>query len=402
MRPRATTANDFPHSRYSRTQVADAGRLIANNTVSSGEKVPDQIRNAFLIANNWRDAHAYPMRSIHASVRYHVTSNELDGITAARLKRMQAIRRKLGRIPVPLQKLQDLGGCRVILATITEARQLIEALKQKLPSKVVKENDYISNPKVDGYRSHHLVFSFRRRSATPFDDKRIEVQVRTRLQHSWATTVEAVGLYRGEELKNQKGDKDWLKFFTLMSAEIAEAENCCTVPGTPLAKERRTEIKQLAKSLDALAVLEAVTKGFQGTDIPLAADYKPSHYLIRYDHSTKTVHVETHRQADKATLSYDEAEEDQRAGDQNDVVVLVEVDKIINLKAAYPNYFGDVSLFQQQLRQIVLGGNAVEYKRPPKQQVPARPRAPIEGLSWLRGTRFPGPSDKQMKKKKKQ
>src|SRR6266404_3877972 len=313
---------------------------------------------------------------------------------------MQAIRRKLRRIKVKFHKIQDLGGCRVILATIAETRSLIEILKSKLPSVVFKESDYISKPKADGYRSHHVIFCFRQRKPTPFDDRRIELQVRTHLQHSWATTVEAVGLYRGEELKSQKGDKNWLRLFALMSAEFAEAEKCATVPGTPDPKERKNEIRKLAKSLDALNVLEAVTKGFQGTDIPLARGYKPSHYLIRYDHSSKTVHVEPYNKADKATDSYEKAEEDQRAGDQNDVVVLVEVDKIKDLKVAYPNYFGDVDLFQRQLRQIVLGGAAVEYVRPPRQtRKPSRePRA---DLSWLRGTRFPKPGDRMMKKQKK-
>ena len=392
--------SDHPHLKYSPTAIANAGKVISGDIPVSGDQVPIQVREAFLVANNWRDAHAHPMRSIHASVRHHIRKNELDAITAARLKRMQAIRRKLRRIKVKFHKLQDLGGCRVILATIAETRSLIEILKSKLPSVVFKESDYISKPKADGYRSHHVIFCFRQRKPTPFDDRRIELQVRTHLQHSWATTVEAVGLYRGEELKSQKGDKNWLRLFALMSAEFAEAEKCATVPGTPDPKERKNEIRKLAKSLDALNVLEAVTKGFQGTDIPLARGYKPSHYLIRYDHSSKTVHVEPYNKADKATDSYEKAEEDQRAGDQNDVVVLVEVDKIKDLKVAYPNYFGDVDLFQRQLRQIVLGGAAVEYVRPPRQtRKPSRePRA---DLSWLRGTRFPKPGDRMMKKQKK-
>lgn len=393
--------SDFPHSKYSRTEIEKAGRTVAADNVLSGNQIPGAVRQAFLVANNWRDAHAFPMRSIHGSLRYHVRRNDLLAITAARLKRMQAIRRKLRRINVPLHKLQDLGGCRVILATIADARSLIEALKSKLPSVVTREDDYISKPKSDGYRSHHLIFRFRRRSPTPFDDKKIEVQIRTHLQHSWATTVEAVGLYRGEELKNQKGSKEWLRFFALMSAEFAEVEGCSTVPNTPNSKDRKSEIRTLAASLDALKILEAVTNGFRGTDNLLAPNYKPSHYLIRFDHATKTVHVEPYQQVGKATVAYDKAEELQRAGDQNDAVVLVEVDKINDLKKAYPNYFGDVGLFHSQLRQILLGGSAAEYTRPPRQKAQKRSPEPRGDTSWLRGARFPGPSEKKMKKMKR-
>lgn len=397
----AEDVSDFPHSKYSRTAIAKAGGVIASDNVFPSSEVPDDIRQAFLIANNWRNAHAFPMRSIRASVSHHIRKNDLLAITAARLKRMDAIRRKLRRINVPLHKLQDLGGCRVILATIADTRALVDVLKSRLPSVVIKEDDYIAKPKVDGYRSHHLIFSFRRPERTPFDDKLVELQIRTHLQHSWATTVEAVGLYRGEELKNQRGSKDWLRLFALMSSEFAEAENCSMVPGTPGSKERKVEIRNLAGSLDALSVLEAVTNGFRGPDILVAPEYKPSHYLIRFDQRTKTVHVEPYRQANKATVAYGKAEEVQRAGDQNDAIVLVEVDKINNLKAAYPNYFGDVELFQRQLRQIVLGGAAVEYARPPKQKMQTRPRELRADLSWLRGAHFPGPSAKKMRKKKR-
>jgi len=397
----AEVVNDHPHLKYSTEEIASAGKVLAGDLSAFGDEVPSHIRDAFLVANNWRDAHAYPMRSIHASVRHHIRKNDFDAITGARLKRMQAIRRKLRRISVKFHKLQDLGGCRVIVATIAEARSLIEILKSKLPSVVLKETDYISRPKVDGYRSHHIIFGFRQRKRTPYDDRRIELQVRTHLQHSWATTVEAVGLYRGEELKSQKGDKDWLRFFALVSAEFADAEKCTTVPDTPVATERGSEIRRLAKSLDALNVLEAVTKGFQGTDIPLARGYKPTHYLIRYDHSSKTVHVEPHNKANKATASYEQAEEVQRTGDENDVVVLVEVDKIKDLKKAYPNYFGDVDYFQRQLKQIVLGGAAVEYARPPKQHARKAPREASVDLSWLRGTRFPAPGGRMVQAKSK-
>ncbi len=391
----------YPRSEHSPEQVAAAGERIASELAITGGQVPDDVRDAFLVANNWRDAHAFPMRSIRASLRYYVRDNDFEAITAARLKRMQAIRRKLRRIRVKLHKLQDLGGCRVILATIAETRTLATILKERLCSAVFKENDYISVPKIDGYRSHHIVFEFRRPKPTPFDGKRIEVQIRTRLQHSWATTVEAVGLFRGEELKNQRGDKDWLRFFTLMSAEFAEAEKCPSVRDTPNdPDERKREIRKLAKSLDALKVLESVTNGFRGTDLPLVRGYKPSHFLIRFDHSTKTVRVEPYTKADKATVSYDRAEEIQRAGDQNDVVVLVEVDKINNLKAAYPNYFGDVELFRSHLAQIVHGGAVGEYARPPRQRAKTRAPEPRGDLSWLHGTRFPKPSTTKKKKRR--
>ena len=174
------------------------GEIIAGELPWNDETAP-QISDAFHIANNWRDAHAYPMRSIRYSLMWFMRHHDLEGVTVARFKRMQAIRLKLSRIPHNLNQLQDLGGCRAILPSIADVRKRVDLLHDRSRHHLRAEDDYIASPKTDGYRSHHLMLLYRGRGpATVHDDRRIEVQIRTRLQHSWATAVKAVGLFRGE------------------------------------------------------------------------------------------------------------------------------------------------------------------------------------------------------------
>jgi hypothetical protein len=90
-------------------EVKRAGEIIAGELPWNDETAP-QIRDAFHIANNWRDAYAYPMLSLRYSLMWFMRHHNLEGVTVARLKRMQAIRRKLRRIPHNLSQLQDLGG----------------------------------------------------------------------------------------------------------------------------------------------------------------------------------------------------------------------------------------------------------------------------------------------------
>jgi hypothetical protein len=263
------------------------------------------------------------------------------------------------------------------------------------------ENDYIAEPKPDGYRSHHLIYVFKGRRPSMYDGRRIELQIRTRLQHSWATSIEAVGLFRGEELKNHQGSGDWLRLFQLMSAEFAEAEQCALPPETPERPERQAEIRRLAKSLGAMAVLDSVSVGFRGTDLPLVYGFAPSHYLIKYDHATRTVSVKPYRAVAAATQSYDSAESSNNKTDLNtENVVLVEVDKITNLKAAYPNYFGDVELFKHQLKDITMGKSAVEYAKVPRQPPPRRETGGGD-ISWVRRNPFPRPDAIERKRKPK-
>src|SRR6266511_5614163 len=115
---------DFPRSEYNLTNVRLAGQMNAGDLKWTPES-EEVIREAFHIANNWREAHAYPMRSVRGSLRWYMNYYDIDGVTVDRLKRMQAIRRKLQRTSIKLHQLQDLGGCRAIVWSIADVRKLV-------------------------------------------------------------------------------------------------------------------------------------------------------------------------------------------------------------------------------------------------------------------------------------
>ena len=364
--------------------IKRAGEIIAGEMLWSDESAP-KIREAFHIANSWRDSHAYPMRSVRYSLIWYMRKRDLHGLTAARLKRMQAIRRKLRRISLNLNQLQDLGGCRAILPSIADVQTLVGELRANSRHEIWAEDDYISAPKPDGYRSHHLRFKFCGQGATKaHDGRRIEIQIRTRLQHSWATAVEAVGMFRREDLKGDRGSLEWLRLFQLMSAEFAAAERSPEGPGLPCHSDRYNEIRDLEKRLDAVSTLDNLSNAVQWTEISLNPREKPTHFLIRYNNVTRQVLVEPYYVPTYAALSYDNAEAiDNKSGRDTTNIVLVEVDKIENLKAAYPNYFGDVQLFKDQLRQITKGKSAEEYTVRPQETVAVRPKEKAS-LAWYR------------------
>jgi hypothetical protein len=375
---------DFPRVDYSMRDVKRAGEMVAGELSWTDESAP-RIREAFQIANNWRDAHAFPMRSVRSQLAYYMRDRDLVGVTAARLKRMQAIRRKLRRISLNLNQLQDLGGCRAILGSIADVHALVAVLRECSRHHLRAEDNYIATPKFDGYRSHHLMISFRGKGAKSiYNDRRVEIQIRTRMQHAWATAVEAVGLFRGEELKSNQGSPEWLRLFLLMSAEFAVAENCPEPPGVPQRLARLAEIRDLNSRLNAAQILSDLSYAAKFTDMAVAPSEAPTYYLIKFDNEKKEVLVEPLFSPKSAVLHYDNAESfDNRSGKDRSNIVLVEADKLETLKAAYPNYFGDVQLFKMQLNKIVKGKNVEEYVVRPQETVAPRPRENGD-LSWLR------------------
>jgi hypothetical protein len=262
---------------------------------------------------------------------------------------------------------------------------LVDRFKEASGHEYQYERDYVNRPKPDGYRSHHMIFGFKGEGQeAAFDGRRVEIQVRTVLQHSWATSVEAVGLFRNEDMKGGAGDPDWLRLFQLISMEIALAEGCLPSE-TPSARQLRVEeLSALEQKLDAVAMLETLSQAVHYTESYVRdVNNKPDYYLIKYNIDNRTVSVERYYTASSGVRSYDNAEAgDNRSGRYSSNAVLVEVDKIENLKAAYPNYFGDVGLFKSNLERITRGEVAEEYTLPAQEVVPPKPKD-TRDYSWV-------------------
>lgn len=119
-------------------------------------------------------------------------------VVSQRLKRMPRLIRKLDRKEgSKLARLEDIGGCRAVLATGQELERVHRRLKKRWAGQIVRERDYIAEPKSTGYRAVHLVVLR--------DERRIEVQLRTTSQQAWADAIERADARLGMTLKDGEG-----------------------------------------------------------------------------------------------------------------------------------------------------------------------------------------------------
>lgn len=382
--------SEFPQLEYSKKDVVRAGNALKGRLVWTPEGEAD-IHRVFAIANSWRASHAFPMHSLRAELQARMTALKLKGLTAARLKQMSSIRGKLDRIDSNLRQLQDLGGCRAIVPTIEEARSLVAATLGKSRHILKSENPYMDAPRASGYRSHHLVFAFVPRGASEggYEGRLIEMQIRSRLQHSWATAVEAVGLHRGENLKAGLGSADWLRLFELMSLEFAASEDCEYAKDG--SNSRAKEIIDLESSLNVVRTLDGLSHAVSGLDwMANTRDVRPKYCVVKYDRKARKVDVKF-----LYTPSDIEGNLETDDGQLNDAnaysTVVIEVEKVENLRDAYPNYFGDVQLFKDKLTAVVKGEPVTQYALPPRERVPPKPRE-VPDDSWFR---FPNRAGRQ-------
>jgi putative GTP pyrophosphokinase len=161
----------------SRTAIRKAGDILISNTDDVSK-----IENARLILNQWRACHTYPINTFQATLRRKATNGLLGegAIVAQRLKRSSTILSKLRELNVGLPNMQDIAGVRAILLSINDVYRLKVDYEnpKRFKHKLWRINDYIQDPKSDGYRSVHLIYKYKNKDFPYWDDLLIELQLR--------------------------------------------------------------------------------------------------------------------------------------------------------------------------------------------------------------------------------
>lgn len=358
--------------KYSNAAVNRAGNLISNRDergIALFEASPTEweqrVDEAFDILGDWRSLHALPLKAVSSLLNSEAVSVEgASPIVAERLKRYRSIRSKLRRFSVTnLTTMQDIAGCRAVVREVSHAYELRERLNLRLQSnpdgpQVIEKwyRDYIANPKPDGYRSIHEVAKFY--GADPdiaqCNELRVEIQIRSAMQHAWAMAVETASAVTNQALKSGTGEELWKRFFFLVGEILASVEGTANSLTTEreFASARR-EAAALAGQLrviNLLSNMQHVLESYSNFEGKRDADL----YLLELDSQKREINYMGYPKEDftRASSDYSEAEREHR--NKDDIhVVLVSVESLDDLKSAYPSFFldstGFIALIQKQL-----------------------------------------------------
>ena len=111
----------------------------------------------------------------------------------SRIKRPLSIIQKLGRYDAPFtvesveERLNDVAGIRVICSFIDDIYAIADMLLQQDDITLIRQKDYIQNPKPNGYRSLHLIVEIPVFFSEQKKNMRVEVQIRTIAMDFWAS-----------------------------------------------------------------------------------------------------------------------------------------------------------------------------------------------------------------------
>jgi ppGpp synthetase/RelA/SpoT-type nucleotidyltranferase len=351
--------------RYEPSRVNAAGRALVAAMHSDFHSWSDQELQKYLseveVINNWRSSHGYPLNTFQVNLRATARRYDQSPLVAQRVKRLSSIGHKLDRFPtMKLSQMQDLGGCRAILANVGIVREVHSYYRHEsaIKHEQISTDDYLELPKVSGYRGVHLIYRyFSDKNKSAYNGLKIEMQLRSRYQHAWATAVETVGTFSGEALKSSLGSEQWQRFFALMASAIALRERSNLVPGTPVKRAQlAAELSEYATVLNVEHRLREYGHALSSITNASARTADARFYLLELDPGSGTLKITGFgvNEREMAEKRYSDAEVDLQQKPGMDAV-LVSVESVNSLSKAYPNYFADTRLFLELLSQAISG-----------------------------------------------
>lgn len=344
-------SHNLPVPAESKSLINRAGKTLVKADLFSKE-----YEVALELANRWRACHAYPINTFQATLRTKIKNCKGEALVAQRLKRMPTIIDKLSRFPnMQITTMQDIAGIRAIFDELTDIGLIISkyADNKNFPHEFVASYDYISNPRdIDGYRSHHLVYKYHNKHMPTYDGLRVEIQLRTKLQHIWATAVETMGTFLGQALKSKQGEKEWLDFFALVSSVFSFLENTPQVPRFAHLSKQET-INEVARMEKELGAIEKM-KSFSTVVSSIGNNKSYTYHLLVLNSLEHTINVYTYDRDnfEKAMADYAKFEEEASKGSKLEPV-LVSAGPMENLRKAYPNLFLDITEFEKTLLSLI-------------------------------------------------
>lgn len=345
--------------KYSKTQLNKAGTILKDRN----QFAPGDISNSEDILTYYRYIHLPAINTMQSLLNKRIVRTfGKKGFVSQRLKRAPSIVLKLQRFPnMKLSTMQDIAGVRAVLNNLNDTLKLAKLVEStSAKHSIISLNDYIFSPKPSGYRSIHIVFEYSNKKKLESDGLRIELQIRSQLQHIWATAVETMGTFLNTSLKSSEGEKEILDFFALTSSAFAYLENCNLVP--QFAKLSKNDTYQsVIRDFKKLKIREKLSAYTVVTEHITKNMEDEKYYLVTLDLKNKTVKLNKYTQKNigQATIDYTQAERHINAGAEMQVV-LISLESITSLKKAYPNYFLDTKDFIKKIELIETKINSVQ------------------------------------------
>jgi ppGpp synthetase/RelA/SpoT-type nucleotidyltranferase len=185
---------------FSKSQIDRLGERLKTGIVAEDDlRMLDEHRRSFI------DAYEHVVGRIKTELGLSPTGRPAKSTTS--------LREKLQRETARLSQIQDVAGCRLVVADIDRQDSVVGQLSALFPDCNII--DRRQKPSF-GYRAVHVVVKY--------VGKLIEIQVRTEVQHRWAELSEKFADRLGSAIKYGQGDETVLNLLGELSRIIGDIE----------------------------------------------------------------------------------------------------------------------------------------------------------------------------------
>lgn len=277
-------------------------------------------------------------------------------IVTYRIKRIDSIMSKLERMPgTILHRIEDIAGCRCILSNNDQVYQLKQLLSNELYIRSDR-NDYIQNPKPDGYKSLHLIVQTKDRTS-PL----IEIQIRCVRDHNWATLVEITDQIYKTKIKEGVEHKELGQLLLYLSKERTSLSMKDLVDLFELVNKT-----EFIKRISSVFVQNSVNSREKWNEINKTSSL--SFYLIQVDDSNNSF-INKYSTFDEAETNYFKAFA--KYPSRNIVLTRIKNATYKQLSKAYSNYtlsyHETITEIQTYMRDIIKdameSGNVFKFNK---------------------------------------
>ena len=166
--------------------------------------------------------------------------------TQSRVKEKWSIEEKLKRMGLKdsifnaKDSLQDIAGIRVICYFVEDIYNMAGILKRQPDLVVIKERDYISHPKPNGYRSYHIVLGIPVYCLDTMEYFPVEVQFRTMAMDFWASMEHRV-CYKKNPDNREELEREFRRYAQVLEDIEMEFEAYNERKGIKMEQEKRIQ-----------------------------------------------------------------------------------------------------------------------------------------------------------------
>lgn len=373
----------------SRKQANAAGEILKE---LRDQKNSEEYGKQISILNAWRHQHEEPAQIFFKKL-VGIINKYPDAMATYRLKRKESILKKLYRSNgnFELGAIDDIAGCRAIVNSVSEVYKVYDEilnLKEAGEIDIKTTKDYIKNPEESGYRSLHVIVKQTLNQEKIDRQYRIELQIRTKLQHYWSTAVEAMSEIDNVEYKDptliSKGNTrihSCLQFFKV----ISELFDCCENNDDELKEELANSVRTNDNFKEIIEDLKAARNSVTINMQKNSTQGGEGLYLLELSRETQelTIHSYTMDCVEKAITNYNSKENSSINGEDNKIQdaeinnssvnknltvnnsgaqtaditdfnsVLIYAQNEEQLNDTYPNYLYNIEKFIEKVEELI-------------------------------------------------